>query len=178
MGMPRWGLQPEEGTMRTLEARALELVAEFRPNYLTNVMWACATMEMQMGKQLLEGIEKGYEELSIGTPEQFDPMDVSLSLWAYAKRGIWPQSRTLTVLEDRLEALLEKFNPQHMSNTLWAYSTMGTWPNVRLRGLIEDRIEGLALHEDPQGLINTLGSYAKEEEEVVLVEAVAQESGR
>jgi hypothetical protein len=54
--------------------------------------------------------------------KNFNPQEVSNTLWAFAKLARTPGAGLLQQLEARASAVAQDFNPQEVSNTLWAFS--------------------------------------------------------
>jgi hypothetical protein len=88
-----------------LERRAESVAGEFKPQEVSNTLWAYATMGRKPGERLMGLLERRAEVIS----EDFNSQNVANTLWAYATMGRKPGERLVGLLERRAETIVGEF---------------------------------------------------------------------
>eukprot|EP00984_Skeletonema_dohrnii_P008274 scaffold3034_cov110-Skeletonema_dohrnii-CCMP3373.AAC.7 len=100
---------------------ASDSLDQFKPQALSNIMWAYATADV-LHATLFEKVANHIVESD--SLDQFDPQALSNTVWAYATAGI-NHPRLFEKVANHIVASdsLDRFKPQALSNTVWAYAT-------------------------------------------------------
>jgi hypothetical protein len=91
---------------------------------------------------------------------EFNPQDVSNTVWALATMGVTPDEELLRAMQVRATSLAGLFDPQNVANTVWALATMGVMPEAGLLRAMQGRATATAGLFNPQDVANTVWAHA------------------
>jgi len=125
-----------------LEGKAQEIAGELSPRNISNLLWAFATMERQLGRSLM-----GKLESEMMTNFQFfAPQHYSITMWAFGMMRMEPGEEMWVLMERRgVEVSRQRdFSPSHINMVLTAYSKLEKHPGPELLRALEQKIETTA----------------------------------
>lgn len=117
MSMMMWGLaklklpmdqRPCSQWLHQFCRAALSKADSFKPQELSTVVWAIATMQLQPAKQWVQA----WLVACSNNIQHFSPYDLSQTVWALATMGHQPSSYWLDKVVAAADRLGNKFNPQ------------------------------------------------------------------
>ena len=132
---------------------AAQFVEEGAPQAVSNVAWACATLDFESPKLFAE-----IESRSKWLVEEGNPQDVSNVALACAKLGV-EAPELFAKIERQSKWLVEEGNTQDVANTAWAFAKL----NVEAPDLfaeIERQSKWLVEKGNPQAVANTAWACA------------------
>jgi len=139
------------------EVLSFDSLDEFRPQALSNIVWAYATANEKQPKLF----EKVADQIvGLNNLHDFKPQELSNIVWACATLDE-KHPRLFKTLADHIVQLdnLNDFWPQALSNIVWAFATAGESHPQLFQKLAEEAIK--RQHEFiPQELANILWAYA------------------
>eukprot|EP00984_Skeletonema_dohrnii_P008272 scaffold3034_cov110-Skeletonema_dohrnii-CCMP3373.AAC.5 len=138
---------------------AMKYLKEFKPQALSNTVWAYATADVLHAK-LFEKVANHIVESD--SLSRFKPQEFSNTVWAYATAGISHASLFEKVANHIVESdSLDRFKPQALSNTVWAHATAGINHPRLFEKVANHIVESNSLDRfKPQDFSNTLWAYA------------------
>ena len=139
-----------------LMARALAIAGDFKPQDVSNILWALATLDIRPEPRLLEAMQRR----ALATEHDFIAHNVAMLLWALATMGIEPEPFLLKAMQRRVVATADDFDPQNVSMVLWALATMGIEPEPRLLKAMQRQAMAKAGLFIPQNVANVLWAMA------------------
>ena len=130
-----------QGLLGLLEEQALAKIGDYTSQGISLTLWAYATLGIQPGEEMVDGLERQAAGLMTG----FNSQDIAMTLRAYAKLGIRPRAGIVAGLERRWQArrVMGEFQPREISHALWAYATLRLVPGAGLLDDVERRAASL-----------------------------------
>jgi len=109
----------------------------FKTQETSNILWACAQIRFDMGKDLAGMFLHSMTESIFNDPKIWSIQSLTNILWALAHlkdvvghEVYTPPSGLLKRIEDLLEPKIETMFMQGIANTLWAYATLEYEPEL------------------------------------------------
>jgi hypothetical protein len=146
------GMRADRGLLQAMQRRATATVGEFKPQEVSNVLWALATMGERADRGLLEAMQRR----ATATAGGFKPQDVANVLWALATMGERADRGLLEAIHRRATATAGEFKPQGIANVLWALATMGERADRGLLEAMQRRVTATSGDFKPQDVTNVL----------------------
>jgi hypothetical protein len=127
------------------------------PQHVSNVLWAAATLGMQLTPQQAQQLLQHFEQvLPLAKPQ-----NVSNVLWAAATLELHLTPQQLQQMLQHFQEVLPQANPQEIANTLWAVAAMQQQvPLQQLQQMLQ-RFQVVLPQANPQNVANTLWACAK-----------------
>jgi hypothetical protein len=111
------------------------------------ILWSHAKMKAPRPS---EHFLRFLETEAISVAHEFNPQEISNTLWAYAALETHPSEELLRRLDARVMACSSAFSPLSISNTLWAFVKMKMTPSPALMRCLETRAIAIARRFMPQ----------------------------
>ena len=143
-----------QSAIHDLLTRALEVSEEFKPQELSNLMWALAKLDITPGAELHMAISRR----AVATAMHFNPQNVTNMLWSLATLGIQPEPELMSALSRRAKKTVGEFTPQGVANMAWALAKLGIEPEAELISAILKRVASISGDFKPQDVANLLWS--------------------
>ena len=102
-----------------LERAALQRAMEFKPQELTNILWAFATAAVP-APQLFDA----FAALAAEGASTFNAQDLANAAWSFATAGV-EAPRLFDSICAEAAPRLSEFTAQNLANTAWAFATAG-----------------------------------------------------
>jgi hypothetical protein len=145
-----------------LAKRANDILLDYDARYLANLAYAHALLgfdpKFEDGSTLMGKIAVA----SIRRVEDFDPQNLSNTVWAYATMNVKHSALFMKIGNSIVKLKdLKSFEPQALSNTVWAFATA----NIEHPGLLMKVGSAIVDSKDlksfnPQNLANTVWAFA------------------
>ena len=147
---------PDSVWMGAFWSASKEEMKEFKPQALSNVIWAAATL----GISIPDDWMVFFWEVSKTKMGEFIPQDPSNIIWAAATLGSPPPAGWMTFFWAASRQEMEAFKPQEMSNTFWAAATLGCSPPAEWLARFCDVSREKLTAFNSQNLANTVWAFA------------------
>ncbi|KAJ1621955.1 hypothetical protein T492DRAFT_1065766, partial [Pavlovales sp. CCMP2436] len=169
-GLARIGFRQANPTMDQIARVATKRLHEFKPQELSNIVWAFAKSGID-APELFAGVGREAEPRLA----EFKPQEIANTAWAFARAGAM-DARFFASAAKYATTQLHLFKSQEIVNLAWAFATL----RIRAPDLFEQiEVEATArLAEfNPQELGNLAWAFAKAEQKAPrLFEAIAFEA--
>lgn len=144
-----------------LVSRAQEVMGDFVPHGLANILWAFATLGETPPSALLLGIQERSLELLRGESrgQEFTSQNIGNTLWAHATLGVQPDETLVQLLLGRAVACMHEFKAQEIGNLTWALATIGIQMPAELQVAVADQAERVAGSFTAQNIANTIWGF-------------------
>ncbi|KAJ1476153.1 hypothetical protein T484DRAFT_1825843, partial [Baffinella frigidus] len=106
--LQKMGARLDLGLLEAMQVRASATVGEFKPQEVSNFLWALATMGARADRELLEAMQRR----ATATVGGFEPQGVSNLLWALATMGVQADRGLVEAMQRRATATAGEFGPQ------------------------------------------------------------------
>ncbi|KAL4426696.1 hypothetical protein ABPG77_004752 [Micractinium sp. CCAP 211/92] len=114
--------------MMELTSEAVPMLAQFKPQELSNLLWAMATMAFYPGASTVDSISRAAGAAA----ERMKPQEIANTCWAWATMRHFPGAATLDAVLAHAEAQLDRFKSQELGMLTWAVAKLGYMPAARL----------------------------------------------
>ncbi len=115
------------------------------------------------GKSLRLAVDQGkerWERCALSQIGQFNPQNLTNSLWAFATLGVRPSSDFLHMWQAKAAMEMGAFTSQNLANSLWAFATLGVQPSNDVLRQWQTRAAADIDSFTPQSLVNSLWALA------------------
>ncbi|GAB5371275.1 hypothetical protein AAMO2058_001565300 [Amorphochlora amoebiformis] len=144
--------QPNSELLSLLEGCAIDFSSSFKPQGLSNCLWAFATLSHPPSTEFIEA-SKHYMQTQ---GKRFDAQSISNTLWACAKLEIKLSPQEIMSLEEGILKVYKEFVPQEISISLWAFAHLEQKPSSAVLGALEEQLSSKIPLMSAQGVANTL----------------------
>ncbi|PSC71010.1 Tbc2 translation chloroplastic isoform B [Micractinium conductrix] len=107
---------------------ALPLLPQFKPQELSNLMWAMATMAFYPGTSTVDVISRA----AAAAASSMKPQELANTAWAWATLRHFPGAQLLDAVLGCAEAQLERFKCQEVGMLSWSVAKLGYMPAAAL----------------------------------------------
>ncbi|KAL4859186.1 putative aldo-keto reductase 2 [Chlorella vulgaris] len=114
--------------MTMLMKEALPLLPTFKPQELSTMLWAMATMDFFPGQSTVEAIAR----TAGAAADKMKPQEIANSCWAFATMRFFPGAAVLDRMITYAEASLDRFKSQETGMMCWAMARLAYMPAATL----------------------------------------------
>jgi hypothetical protein len=139
-----------------MSRQAVATAENFKPRNVTIVMWALATLGVQVDAYLAAVLSAR----AISLAGEFKPQEVANLMWALATLGIEPESGLVKAMSNQAVSIAGEFTPQNVANLLWALAVLSVCAEKELVGAMLLRAVACLDDLTTQGATNVLWALA------------------
>jgi hypothetical protein len=139
-----------------LGARIVEVIGDFVPQGMSNIMWSFATLSIEPQPEVWDALLKRCAEMCA----TFEPQNVSNIVWALATMGR-KETELVNVMMPIAEQKMRKFKAQELANMLWGMMKLSIQPTPGLVAACNVHMEATMRDFQSQNLANVMMAYAK-----------------
>ncbi|KAL4458727.1 hypothetical protein ABPG75_013592 [Micractinium tetrahymenae] len=114
--------------MMELMGEALPMLAQFKPQELSNLLWAMATMGFYPGASTVDAITRAAGSAA----DRMKPQEIANTCWAWATMRHFPGAATMDTMLAHADAQLDRFKSQELGMLCWAVAKLGYMPAAQL----------------------------------------------
>jgi hypothetical protein len=116
-----------DDTLAALEAAAVRVAPDMKPQDRANTAWFYATLGRMPGEETWAALEAAARRVAPG----MDLQALANTAWSFVTLGRMPMEETWGALDAAAGRVAPDMKPQELANTAWAYTALSTSSTTR-----------------------------------------------